>query len=1047
MNAAISGRLTRHWPRLHPRNFNIGLYRRLGCKISDPAHAIFVRGLAPAMVLWIALKDWLTSNTVHYPYGESLCMTITLLVAGAGFLIVQRPGRWRDFVVVAGLVGCGLYWRYSNVSALAWGLLPGIGILLLSFSLPIPPDPRWEGRSQLSFGFCRRCLYGLAFVGGAISLIVSPGGAELDPQRLVIPVAMIAAGCAIRLCARLAPASNRSKGMLVTLYLICIAGYCSLALIGIGKVSDWSWIGSGLRSTYSNTDMAPALIGEDGMASFVFRALLLSIVLVCNLLWLLKTGARDDIMWHTERFRESLAASSSGVVAILAQVAASPACPANLLASSPAGDCNVAFSLAAIAIASRAMALPPPETDVSRSVNRAPIAIAACVVGSVLVIGSMFLAVQHVAAGVARRHSLEAPRWFIPVRMMPASVTRVVRDEGWPIPCAWQDAHNVLRRRFGSQAPSQPSMAGMLGFHLVAAWPIPYLAREMAGVFLGSVLSKELPAQRIEELYLNYRDYGAPSPGLEAASQFYFHRPFSSVSDSDIHFLVAYQSTMSEPLSHPAGYSIIAPPALMPEQYDFDEFPMFVPRSSYIHHDGAVNISGRAVGTVFAGKGAVAYSMYKDRGLELGDLNEQGDSFALAINDKNQSVGYSMGSDGNQHAAAWNQYGEVRDLGAVPGYSQGVARCINNRGHIAGFGFNLMKNSQLGSMRNTLEAPSRAFLRQSGRMTVLGVPAGYIGSRAYAINERDQIAGWVLTGDDQTHAMVWENGRMQDIGTLGGDVSVATGINNRGQVVGSAARKDGTIAAFLWQEGVMRDLGMLPGDDRARAWAINDSGVVVGYSFGKKVNLNGPGGRPFIWDSVHGMRDLTSLYEVNSELMSALDHANTVFSINNAGEILGLDFTPHRPRLMFLLKPRTNTPGNAETIEADWGRIAKASVQYDTGASFSRVVGQMQRPGASITYSGLDGGQGGPCALTIRYSVPFDSSTTLYVNGAKRIISFPKTAGWRGMHAYKTVTAPVSLRKGRTNTIIIRTEAGNKAVNLDNLRLSPASETVAGAGQ
>jgi probable HAF family extracellular repeat protein len=35
-----------------------------------------------------------------------------------------------------------------------------------------------------------------------------------------------------------------------------------------------------------------------------------------------------------------------------------------------------------------------------------------------------------------------------------------------------------------------------------------------------------------------------------------------------------------------------------------------------------------------------------------------------------------------------------------------------------------------------------------------------------------------------THAFLWREGRMEDLGTLGGDQSVATGINDVGEVVG-----------------------------------------------------------------------------------------------------------------------------------------------------------------------------------------------------------------------------------------------------------------------
>jgi probable HAF family extracellular repeat protein len=69
---------------------------------------------------------------------------------------------------------------------------------------------------------------------------------------------------------------------------------------------------------------------------------------------------------------------------------------------------------------------------------------------------------------------------------------------------------------------------------------------------------------------------------------------------------------------------------------------------------------------------------------------------------------------------------------------------------------------------------------------------------------------------------------MIDLGTLGGNFSVATAINTQGEVVGGSYTVDGPMHAFLWQSGTgMVDLGTLVGDTpaalvqsttRARSW-------------------------------------------------------------------------------------------------------------------------------------------------------------------------------------------------------------------------------------
>ena len=72
-----------------------------------------------------------------------------------------------------------------------------------------------------------------------------------------------------------------------------------------------------------------------------------------------------------------------------------------------------------------------------------------------------------------------------------------------------------------------------------------------------------------------------------------------------------------------------------------------------------------------------------------------------------------------------------------------------------------------------------------------------------------------------------------DLGALGSrQYTYATDINNLGQIVGASAsaRTNQGYHAFLWEDGVMQDLGTLPKDASSRALGISDTGLVVGYS-------------------------------------------------------------------------------------------------------------------------------------------------------------------------------------------------------------------------
>src|SRR6266571_4251198 len=104
-----------------------------------------------------------------------------------------------------------------------------------------------------------------------------------------------------------------------------------------------------------------------------------------------------------------------------------------------------------------------------------------------------------------------------------------------------------------------------------------------------------------------------------------------------------------------------------------------------------------------------------------------------------------------------------------------------------------------------------------------------------------------VLGLNAVHAVVWKNGQILDLGTLGGSVSSALGMNEHGQVAGFALNAipdpvsiydflifgsaNGTqTRAFLWTDGVMQDLGTLGGPD-AQSNFVNDQGQVAGFSY------------------------------------------------------------------------------------------------------------------------------------------------------------------------------------------------------------------------
>jgi probable HAF family extracellular repeat protein len=248
-------------------------------------------------------------------------------------------------------------------------------------------------------------------------------------------------------------------------------------------------------------------------------------------------------------------------------------------------------------------------------------------------------------------------------------------------------------------------------------------------------------------------------------------------------------------------------------------------------------------------------------------------SRANGINNHGQVVGEARTSDGTKHPFLWDSVHGMQDLGGLGGVyyvgsdragSVGSANAINDAGQVVGSGYT----------RDTMPE-QHAFLWEAGRgMQDLGTLGGNE-SKASGINGKGQVVGFSRSGrGTNPHAFLWDrHGGMQDLGTLGGesqDNSEAHGINDIGQVVGG-----GYVSghAWLWESGHgMRDLGTL-GGATSGAYRVNNSGQVMGIADTRD------GSHAFLWDAGTGMHDLGSLRPTDKWVWAE--------SINNAGVVVG----------------------------------------------------------------------------------------------------------------------------------------------------------------
>jgi len=299
------------------------------------------------------------------------------------------------------------------------------------------------------------------------------------------------------------------------------------------------------------------------------------------------------------------------------------------------------------------------------------------------------------------------------------------------------------------------------------------------------------------------------------------------------------------------------------------------------------------------------------------------------INDRGWIAGasYSGGIDPvtgfpARHAVLWKN-GEIVDLGTL-GEDFSEANALNNRGQVVGLSLNGIPDPVSFFDQPT---ESRAFLWQNGIMQDLGTLGG-LDAGAFAVNESGQVAGIsttsampnATTGIPTVHPFLWERGRMIDLGTLGGTFSGVDGpailLNNRGQVAGTSTLAGDVNPAtggliyhpFLWERGVMKDLGTLGGDTGFVTWITNAGGVMG------TADLPGPSGsqnhHAFLWRN-GVMTDLGTL--------GSTSHAE---GINSQGQIVGRSTPIGSPiQHAFLWEHGGPMPANSSLVLEEGGNI------------------------------------------------------------------------------------------------------------------------------
>jgi len=259
----------------------------------------------------------------------------------------------------------------------------------------------------------------------------------------------------------------------------------------------------------------------------------------------------------------------------------------------------------------------------------------------------------------------------------------------------------------------------------------------------------------------------------------------------------------------------------------------------------------------------------------------------------------------------------MQDLGTLGG-PDSIAYIVNERGQVAGASFvNSTPNPTTGYPTYD------PFLWENGKMLDLGTLGGTAGGTNDLNNQGQVVGNSNLLGDTSQHPFLWnkKNG-MIDLGTFGGSNGSAQWLNDAGEVVGLADLPVSGHDAFLWKNGVLTDLGNLGRTSAAEG--INSSTQIVGGS-----RINSTTVHAFLWENGGPMVDLNSLVPPGSALT-----LTEAWSINDGGEIAGWGKLANGDVHVILLVPCDEKhPGQCE----DYSMIEVATPQ--TGAQTATKQG------------------------------------------------------------------------------------------------------------